>query len=69
MLEKAIQKEYPETIECEVNQKMDLPSVIFDSLNIVEMADHLNVPISEKDRQLNTKPFFIYPKDGLYGLL
>lgn len=69
MLEKMTQPKQPKEIECNFNEKLVLPTISLDHLNIVEMADHLNVPISETERQLNTKPFFLYPKDGLYGLL
>lgn len=69
MLEKTTQPRCPKSLDRKVDEKLGLPTISLDNLNIVEMADHLNVPISKTDRQLNTKPFFLYPNDGLYGLL
>ncbi|MNK00646.1 hypothetical protein D3C87_184350 [compost metagenome] len=69
MSENTIQNNYSEAVDVKVEGKINLHAVIPNNLNIVELADHLNVPILEKERQLYSKPFFLYPKDGLCGLL
>lgn len=69
MLEETTQSKNTKSAAVKLDEQLSLTTLSLDKLNIVEMADHLNVPISKKDRQLNTEPFFLYPKDGLYGLL
>lgn len=51
------------------NELPALPESSLTPLDTLALAEHLHVTLSEKDKLLHTKPTFLYPKDGLYGLL
>ncbi|SOD12582.1 hypothetical protein [Pedobacter xixiisoli] len=48
--------------------QQDAPVATLPKLSNSEISEHI---ISEKVKLINdtTQPFFLYPKDGLYGLL
>lgn len=46
-----------------------LPATPLTSLDHIALAEHLQITLSEKDRLLNTQPIFLYPRNGISGLL
>jgi len=58
-----------EQIDLPSTEVPQLPTVSFTALDTVALAECLQVPLSEKDRLLHAKPTFLYPRNGLYGLL
>ncbi len=58
-----------QTIDLPSTEVPALPNVLVTSLDHIALAEHLQINLSEKDRLLHTKPIFLYPKNGISGLL
>lgn len=68
MLAYEMQNHSQEPIALPSTEVSALPIVSLTSLDSLTLAEHLQVS-PEKDRLLHTKPTFLYPKNGLSGLL
>jgi hypothetical protein len=69
MLENTAKSNHTNRKDSSVVEQPLLPLASLEKHTTVELAAHLNVPLSETEKLLGTKPIYFYPKDGLYGLL
>ena len=60
---------HSQEIDLPSNEVPALPETSLTSLDHIALVEHLQITISEKERLLHTQPTFLYPKNGISGLL